>query len=306
MLETPSPVAHTPEHFADANGQRLCWDSFGNPSHPALLLIMGLGAQMVLWDDDFCEILARHGFYVMRFDNRDIGRSAAFTNAAVDLHDIMQRHMRGEPISAPYLLRDMAADAAALLTALGIARAHVVGASMGGMIAQEMAINHADRLLSLTSIMSTTGDPKLPPPLPEAVAVMMTPPPRDRDEYIRNFCRNWIVLRAGRFPEDEARDPARAARFWERGLNPLGVTRQMAAIFASGDRTPALQGVNLPALVIHGAADPLVPLTSGRATAAAIPGARMIEVPGMGHAIPVITWPQIIGAIADHCSAAGR
>jgi pimeloyl-ACP methyl ester carboxylesterase len=294
------------EHFAPANGQRLCYETFGKSSDPALLLIMGLGAQMILWDDEFCAGLAARGFYVIRFDNRDIGRSSSLSDqpVKVDFGALMMQAMQGKPIAAPYKLRDMAEDAAALLDHLGIKAAHVVGASMGGMIAQEMAIELPQRVLSLTSIMSTTGAPDLPPPTPEAAAVLMAPPAATRDEYIAGFKRSWRVLRAGVFPADEAKDEARAARIWDRGTNPAGVARQLLAIFASGDRTARLKAVRAPALVIHGAPDPLVPVEAGRATAAAIPGAQLVVIDTMGHALPMPIWDQVIGAIAAHCREA--
>ena len=293
------------EEFAPANGQRLCYETFGDRGDPALLLIMGLGAQMVLWDEAFCADLAEHGFYVIRFDNRDIGRSSSVDGPVrIDLPSLMMQALQGKPIASPYKLVDMARDAAGLLDHLGIEAAHVAGASMGGMIAQEMAMTLPARVLSLTSIMSSTGARGLPGPTPAAAAVLMAPPPEGREAYIVAFCRNWRVLRGGAFPEDEARDPERAARMWERGLNPAGAARQLLAIFASGDRTQRLGGVRAPTLVIHGAADPLVPLAAGQATAAAIPGARLTVIQTMGHAMPMAIWPEVIGAIVAHCREA--
>ena len=295
-------TSHTPEAFASANGLSLCYDSFGDLAAPPLLLIMGLGAQMILWDDGFCAGLAERGFRVIRFDNRDIGRSTYLSEVVkVDLPALMMQRLQGKPIACPYLLSDMAADAVGLLDFLGIETAHIVGASMGGMIAQELAIRHPTRLRTLVSIMSSTGAANLPPPSPEGAAVLMAPPALTRDDFITGFCRNWKVLRAGSFPDDEARDPARAARMWDRGTNPPGVARQLLAIFASGDRTALLHGVKAPTLVIHGTPDPLVPVQAGRATAAAVPGARMLELGRMGHALPIAIWPEVIGAIAEHC-----
>jgi pimeloyl-ACP methyl ester carboxylesterase len=219
----------------------------------------------------------------------------------MDFPALLMRQMQGLPIAAPYTLADMAADAVGLLDALGIQAAHVAGASMGGMIAQEMAIRYPARVRSLVSIMSTTGAPGLPPPKPEAVAVLLAPPAVGRDAFIATFQRNWTILRAGHFPEDEARDPVRAATFWDRGHNPAGVARQLLAIMASGDRTARLAGVVAPTLVIHGTPDPLVPVEGGRATAAAIPGARLLEIGNMGHALPLAIWPEVIAAIAAHC-----
>lgn len=290
------------ENFVEANGVRLCWQGFGDPAAEPLLLIMGLGAQMVLWDDAFCAQLADLGYYVVRFDNRDIGRSQYFNeNVKIDLPAIMMAQLSGKTVPSPYKLWDMAADCVGLLDALGIARAHVVGASMGGMIAQELALRHGARVKTLTSIMSSTGSPTLPGPKPEAAAVLFAPPPAGRDEYIAAFCRTWQVLRAGDFPEDAARDPERAARIWDRGLNPAGVARQFLAILTSGDRTARLAELTTPTLVIHGTPDPLVPIEAGRATHAAIKGSRMLELERMGHAMPVALWPEIIGALREHC-----
>jgi pimeloyl-ACP methyl ester carboxylesterase len=295
-------VLHRDEDFAPSNGLRLCYDTFGDAGAAPLLLIMGLGAQMVLWDDAFCAEIASRGYYVVRFDNRDIGRSSYFTEVVkIDLPAFMMAQLQGKPIAAPYTLRDMADDAVGLLDHLGIESTHVAGASMGGMIAQEIAMLHPGRVRSLVSIMSSTGSPRLPPPAPEAAAILMAPPPVGREAYIESFGRSWTVLRAGRFPQDEARDAERAARMWERGLNPAGVARQLLAIFASGDRTQRLAGVTAPTLVIHGVPDPLVRIEAGRATAAAIPRAKLLEIGNMGHAIPLAIWPEVIGAIAGHC-----
>ncbi len=299
-------VGSTNERFAKTNGVELCYETFGDPARPPLVLIMGLGAQMVLWDDEFCEQLAARGFHVVRLDNRDIGRSSRIDRPVkIDFPDLMQKQARGEKIDAPYTLRDMAGDVVGLMDHLGVARAHTVGASMGGMIGQEMAMHFPDRLLSLTSIMSSTGNPASPPPTPEAAAVLLTPPPTTREEYVASFARTWRVLRAGAFPQDEAKDAARAARIWERGLNPMGVARQMLAVFASGDRRAGLAHVRAPTLVVHGDVDPLVRLEAGKDTAASIPGARLIVVSGMGHALPIALWPQILDAVAGHAMSAG-
>ena len=198
----------------------------------------------------------------------------------------------------------MALDVIGLLDALGIKSAHLVGASMGGMIAQEVAISFPQRVRSLTSIMSTTGNPKLPPPTREAAAVLMAPPPKTREEYLERFAQTWKILRAGSFPQDEALDRSRAERTFERGLNPAGVARQLRAILASGSRKQRLASVKTPTLVIHGTVDPLVPPEGGKDTAASIPGAKLLMIEGMGHALPIPTWPEIIGAIDKHAHAA--
>jgi pimeloyl-ACP methyl ester carboxylesterase len=208
------------------------------------------------------------------------------------------------PVKAPYRLHDMAEDTVGLMDTLGIASAHLVGASMGGMIAQEIAISFPQRVRSLTSIMSTTGNPKIPGPTREAAAILMAPPPKSREEYIERFGKTWKVLRAGSFPEDEALDPARAARTFGRGLSPAGVGRQLRAILASGSRKERLRTVKAPTLVIHGTVDPLVHPAGGKDTAASIPGAKLIMIERMGHALPIPMWPQIIDAIDKHAHAA--
>lgn len=300
-------VAYQPPQLAKSNGIEICYDVFGSPDAEPLFLIMGLSAQMVLWDDEFCQQLASNGFRVIRFDNRDIGQSTKLTGGKrITVGELLKLRFLGILPSAPYKLRDMAADTTGLMDALGIRSAHIVGASMGGMIAQEMAIHMPDRVRSLTSIMSSTGNPKLPQPKREAAALLMAPPPKNKDDYIAIFARNWRVLRAGSFPEDETKDRHRAERCYARGLSPEGVGRQLRAILASGSRVKALRDVKLPALVIHGAADPLVRPEAGIDTANAIPGAKLVMVERMGHAIPIPMWPQVIGAITDHARSAGR
>ncbi len=298
MTATPARL----EQFARANGIELCWDSFGDPAATPLLLIMGLASQMIAWDDAFCAQLATAGGHrVIRFDNRDIGHSTHFPQLGVpDIAALMAQAMAGEPVSVPYLLRDMANDVVGLLDALKIARAHIVGASMGGAIGQELAIHHPQRMLSFTSIMSSTGDPTLPPPTREAMAILFTPSPPTLEEYLPHYARVWHVLRGPGFPLDEARDAERARAVFARGLNPAGVARQLAAILASGNRKPALRGVRVPTLVIHGDADPLVPVECGVDVANAIPGARLLRIPRMGHALPISMWPQMIEAIVQH------
>jgi pimeloyl-ACP methyl ester carboxylesterase len=294
-------VHHTEPALAKANGIELCYDTFGDASAPAVLLIMGLAAQMIAWDEDFCSELASRGYRVIRFDNRDIGLSTRFPqHGTPDIMALLGQALMGKPVSAPYTLRDMAADATGLLDYLQIEKAHVVGVSMGGGIAQEMAIHHAPRLRTLTSIMSSTGDPSLPQATPEALGVLLAPPPKSREDYFQSYVRTWTVLRGPGFPLDEAKDLERAARAYDRGLNPAGVARQLAAILASGNRTEALKSVRVPTLVLHGDADPLVRIEGGQATAKAIPGAKLLAIKGMGHALPISMWPQIIDAIEGH------
>ncbi len=297
--------AHQPPRIARANGIEICYEIFGDAGAEPMVLIMGLGAQMILWEDEFCQGLAARGFRVIRFDNRDIGKSTKFSGGKrlTPLELLKLRFFR-IPVAAPYLLHDMAQDTIALMDVLGIQSAHLVGASMGGMIAQEIAINYPQRLRSLTSIMSTTGDPKVPPPTREAAAVLMAPAPASKEEYLARHAQTWKVLRAGSFPEDEALDRERALRNYERGLNPAGVGRQLRAILASGSRKERLRSVKAPTLVIHGTVDPLVRLEGGKDTAASIPGAKLLMIEGMGHALPIPMWPQIIDAIATHAHGA--
>jgi pimeloyl-ACP methyl ester carboxylesterase len=293
-------IPRTPEAFASANGLRLCYQTFGDPAQPPMVLIMGMGAQMVGWDEEFCEMLAARGFWVIRFDNRDAGRSTHFHHAGMpDVASALTRAWMRLPVTAPYLLDDMASDVAGLMDALHIEKAHLVGASMGGGIAQVLAIRRPQRVLSLTSIMSTTGDPALPSPQPSAMAAVFKPPPNDVRSYVAQYVQMWKVLRAGEFPEEEARDRARAARNHARGLNPGGAARQLVAILASGSRRQALRSVVAPTMVIHGDADPLVPLAAGEDTARHIPGADLLVLEGMGHAMPMRFWPRIVEGIVQ-------
>jgi len=294
-------LAHQPPQIARANGIDICYEIFGDASAEPMLLIMGLGAQMVLWDDAFCERLAARGFRVIRFDNRDIGQSSKLTGGKrLTPMELLKLRFLKIPVAAPYKLRDMAEDTTGLMDVLGIKSAHLVGASMGGMIAQEIAISFPQRVRSLTSIMSTTGNPRIPPPTREAAALLMAPPPTTKDEYLARFAQTWKMLRVGRFPEDEAFDRARGERCFERGLSPAGVGRQFRAILASGSRKGRLHAVQAPTLVIHGTVDPLVHPAGGKDTAASIPGAKLLMIEGMGHALPIPMWPQIIDAIDKH------
>jgi pimeloyl-ACP methyl ester carboxylesterase len=298
-------IAHQPPQIARANGIDICYDIFGDTDAEPMLLIMGLGGQMVLWDDEFCRQLAARGFRVIRFDNRDIGKSSHLSGGQrLTPVELLKLRFLRIPVAAPYKLRDMAEDTVGLMDALHIKSAHLVGLSMGGMIAQEIAISFPARLRSLTSIMSTTGNPRIPPPTREATAVLMAPPPTTREEYFARFAQTWKVLRVGSFPEDEALDRSRAERNFERGLNPAGVGRQFRAILASGSRKERLHTVKAPTLVIHGTVDPLVHPMGGKDTAASIPGAKLLMIEGMGHALPIPMWPQVIDAIDKHAHAA--
>ncbi|MDB5635630.1 MAG: alpha/beta hydrolase [Bradyrhizobium sp.] len=298
-------LAHQPPQIAHANGIDLCYEIFGDADAEPMLLIMGLGTQMIHWDDDFCRQLAARGFRVIRFDNRDIGKSSRLSGGKrLTALELLKLRFLKIPVAAPYTLRDMAEDVIGLMDALHITSAHVVGASMGGMIAQEIAISFPQRVRSLTSIMSTTGNPKVPPPTREATAMLLAPPPSTKEEYFARYAQTWKILRVGSFPEDEALDRARAERTFERGLNPAGAGRQLRAILASGSRKERLRSVKAPTLVIHGTVDPLVRPEGGKDTAASISGAKLLMIEGMGHALPIRMWPQIVDAIDKHAHAA--
>jgi pimeloyl-ACP methyl ester carboxylesterase len=279
------------------------YDTAGNLSDPPLLLVMGLGAQMISWDDAFVDELVKRGFFVIRFDNRDVGLSTWFDDAGVpDVGELMTDALSGSA-KAPYVLDDMAADAAGLLDALGIASAHVVGASMGGMIAQALAIGYPSKVRSLVSIMSTTGERTVGNPHPDAMAALMEAPPSTRDEAIEASVKAYGVFGSPGYPFNEQRVRDNASRAFDRGFHPEGVARQLAAIIASPDRTEALRSVTASTLVIHGEADPLVDPSGGKATAAAVPGSSLWIVPGMGHDIPPALFPEIAERIAAHSLA---
>jgi pimeloyl-ACP methyl ester carboxylesterase len=298
-----APLRHAAAAYAKSNGIELCYDTFGDPRAPPIVLIMGLAAQMIAWDEEFCGQLAARGYHVIRFDNRDAGLSSRLDSAGVpNVAGALMAAAAGRPIQAPYLLRDMAQDVVGLLDALQIPEAHVVGASMGGAIAQTLALDHPARLRTLTSIMSTTSAPDLPPPTPEALAALLSPAPGELEAYLEYHAKVWRVLRAGRFPLDEARDPMRARQIFERGLNPPGVARQLTAMLGSGSRREALGSLRVPTLVIHGEADPLIPVDCGIDTARSVPSSTLVIVKGMGHALSIPFWPQIIEAIAAHAA----
>jgi pimeloyl-ACP methyl ester carboxylesterase len=262
---------------------------------------MGLGTQMIAWDTRFCEDLAGRGFFVVRFDNRDTGRSTRLDAAPVPkLHEIALRR-----IARPaYKLSDMALDTVGLMDVLGIERAHVVGVSMGGMIAQTIAARHPGRVRSLTSIMSNTGARFSGQPALRAYPVLLSSSPTDRESFIERGAKTWGIIGSPGFERDELELRAMIALSFDRGASAAGTARQLGAIIATGDRRRELRGVQAPTLVIHGEADKLVAPSGGRATAKAIGGARLITIPGMGHDLPKAAWPQIIGAIAQHAGTA--
>jgi pimeloyl-ACP methyl ester carboxylesterase len=290
------------EERAPANGIELVYETFGDPADPPLLLVMGLGMQLIHWDRELCEELAGRGFFVIRYDNRDAGRS---TSIPAPVPPIM-RAMAGFPIQVPYLLTDMAADAFALLDQLGIERAHVMGVSMGGMVAQTMAIERPERVLSLTSIMSTTGDRRAGMPRLRVWSVLLRRAPERRDAFVEHFVRVFRMIGSPGFESDEARLREIAAATFDRGVNAAGTARQLAAILASGDRTKRLRTLQAPTLVVHGTDDPLIPLRGGVATARAIPGAELLAIPGMGHDLPHEVWPRLteaFTALAERAAA---
>jgi len=285
------------------NGITLEYETHGNPANPALLLIMGLGAQLTLWPIELVDALVERGYYVIRHDNRDIGLSTKFTEAGVpDMQGVVMALMGGKTPDVPYTLSDMAADAVAVLDAVGVKQAHIAGASMGGMIAQLVAIEHPGRVLSLTSIMSSTGNPMLPPARPEAMAALMAPvdPLAGLETILERGAMVSKAIGSPGFPADPARLLANVTRDFKRSFHPTGPLRQMAAIMADGDRRARLKSVTAPTLVIHGADDPLVPVEAGRDTAEAIPGAKIVEIPGMGHDLPPPLVETIADAIAGH------
>ncbi len=288
---------------ARANGIEIEYDLTGDRSAEPLLLIMGLGAQMIAWDDEFVRALADRGHFVIRFDNRDVGLSTKFEGVPVPSPAELMRQT-GEPPAVPYRLADMADDAAGLLDALEIESAHVVGASMGGMIAQQLAVAHAPRVRSLVSIMSSTGRPGLPRAKPQAMQRLMTPTPTEREAYIESSVEGQKIMAGSGFPFDEERARARAALSYDRCFHPQGTQRQMLAVMVSGSRHEALRSVKAPTLVIHGNEDPLVPVEGGIDTHESIPGSRLLRIEGMGHSLPRGAWPQIIEEITKHVASA--
>jgi pimeloyl-ACP methyl ester carboxylesterase len=288
------------------NGIDIEYDEFGDRAASAMLLIMGLGGQMIWWDAELCRMLAGRGHRVIRFDNRDIGLSTKLDAVCPDPAPLLFQALSGKPVQPPYTLRDMAADAVGLLDALGISEAHVVGASMGGMIAQRMAIHFPERVRSLVSIMSSTGNPALPPGDPKVLTLLNAPRPTDPEAAIEFGVGVWRALHGPGFAFDEARVRSRVIESARRSTNLLGQPRQLLAIVADGDRREGLRRLHVPALVLHGSADPLVPLTGGKDTAENIPGAKLVTIDGMGHELCEGAWPRLIDEIAYFVHAADR
>lgn len=303
--EASPEVTISPELLAPlAGGVELCYQTFGEPDAEPLLLAMGLGGPMIWWDAELCEDLARAGFYVIRFDNRDVGRSTR-VGGRVAPASIARAYLTGRAPS-PYSMADLAADALGLLDHLGIAAAHVAGVSMGGMIAQTMAITAPERVLSLVSIMSTTGRRSVGRQHPALLPLLAAPRRDTEDDYVATSVRVWEAIGSPGFPSDEARLTQRARDTWQRGVSSPGILRQMLAILTQPDRTRALREIDVPTLVLHGMDDRMVGASGGRATAHAVRGAELVLVPGMGHDLPPALFPTFVSAIRRTADRAAR
>lgn len=289
-----------------SNGNtNLFYDVMGSPDDPTMLLIMGLNAQMTAFKDEFCDLFVAAGFQVVRFDNRDIGFSSKTEGDPPPLGELIQAQMMGTPLpDVPYLLSDMSNDAFAVLDAAGVEKAHVVGISMGGMIAQTMVIEEPERILSLTSIMSTTGAPDVGMATPELMENIPVSTPTSREEAISQSVETFRLISGPHFNPEEY--TAQSVAAYDRNWNPNAQSFQIAAIFASGDRTESLHLVTVPSLVVHGQLDPLVQLNGGEATASAIEGSKLVIYEEMGHDLPELLWPEITNEIINHAQAAAE
>jgi pimeloyl-ACP methyl ester carboxylesterase len=292
-----SAATPSEERFCDVGrGVTLCYQTFGDPSHPPLLLIMGLGMQMIGWDDEFCAMLADRGFHVVRFDNRDAGRSTDIGRPRPPgIKELATR--RFDP--AQYTLADMADDAAGLLRELDLAPAHVVGASLGGMIAQTLAARHPEAVRTLTSIMSTTGNRWRGQPALGTYRYLLRAAPQKREAFIDHSEQIFTFIGSPGFDLDPDAVRRRAGQSYDRGTNPAGTGRQLGAILKSGDRTKEVERITAPTLVIHGTADKMVRVSGGEATAKAIPGAQLMRIEGMGHDLPRQVWPRVVDAVTQ-------
>jgi len=296
-MELDASITDEKATLAGPAGIEIAYQRFGNPDSPAVLLIMGIAAQSIAWPDTFCCALAGRGLHVIRFDNRDVGLSTHLTGAPPP---DLPAALAGDLSSVSYTLSDMAGDAVGLLDALSIKQAHVVGASMGGAIAQTMAIEHPDRVRSLTSMMSTTGSMAVGQPSPEVLRELFGGPRAvTRDDVIQQMVRAMRLVGSPKYPADEAEVAARAGRAYDRSYDPMGAARQAVATVASGDRTERLRGLRVPALVIHGLADRMCDVSGGRATAEAIPGAELVLIDGMGHDLPPGLRAELAARIGD-------
>jgi len=280
----------------------LYYDTMGSSDNPTILLIMGLGAQMVAFREEFCQLLVDAGFHIVRFDNRDVGLSSKTSGTPPALQELLGAQGQDPAdFNVPYVLSDMSDDAIAVLDAVGVDKAHLVGVSMGGMIAQTMVIEHPERILSLTSIMSTTGNPEVGSAKPELMMKMPLSVPTSKEEAIANSVETFRLISGPHFdPEDHANETADT---YDRNWNPNAQGFQIAAIFASGDRTEALRTVEIPTLVIHGSLDPLVQISGGEATASAVPNSKLVVFDDMGHDLPEVLWADITDEIINHAQA---
>lgn len=288
---------------AASNGIELDYETHGEGE--PLVLIMGFGAQRIVWPRELVDQLVHAGFQVITFDNRDVGRSTKLNHLGVpDVRKTLVKSLLGLPVQGPYTIADMARDVVGLLDALGIERAHVAGASMGGMIAQELAIAHGERLRTMTSIMSSPGGRRYSVGRPDAIGRLIDKPAKSRDEHAEKLVATFRVLSGRGYPFDAARTHALGLEAWDRGVFPAGAARQFGAILdSSTDRRARLPRVRVPSLVLHGTDDPLIPERAGKATAKLIPRARYVPIPGMGHSFPVAAMPFLAGAIHSHVLA---
>ena len=295
--QIPFQVAVSDEQFVTVDdGVEICFQTFGSPDGRPLLLIMGLGGPMTWWDPDFCKLLATKGFYAIRYDNRDTGRSTKLKHERVTRADVVKAFM-GRPVRAPYSLSRMGSDGLAVLDQLGIRKAHICGISMGGMIAQTLAVEHPDRVQSLVSIMSTTGHRRVGWQDPKLMPAMLAPRKGGRDGYLETSAAFWERISSPGYPEPRELALDRAGLTWDRGFSASGVVRQMLAVLTQPNRTAALRQVTVPTAVIHGLKDRMVHVSGGRATARAIPRSELVLLPGMGHDIQAALFEQITDVV---------
>jgi pimeloyl-ACP methyl ester carboxylesterase len=285
-----------------STGVDICFQTFGDPGGDPLLLVMGLGGPMTWWSPEFCGLLAEHGFLVIRYDNRDTGRSTR-VRGRINRRMVVQSFL-GFKVRTPYTMQDLADDGFALLDHLGIGPAHVTGISMGGMIAQTMALSRPDRVLSLTSIMSTTGRRTVGWQDPRLLPLLLARRSQSREHYIAASARLWKIIGSPLYPDTTESVRERAAETWDRGVSAAGVARQMGAVLTQPDRSRALRSLRVPTLVIHGTADKMVHVSGGRATSQAVPGSELLLVPGMGHDVPPALHQTFVDAIRRNADRA--
>ncbi len=304
IMTTRPEITVSEEQFTTVDdGVEICFQTFGDPSDPALLLVMGLGGPMTWWDPELCTKLADHAFFVIRYDNRDTGRSTKLKHARVGRGDLAKAFL-GRPVRAPYSLSRMGEDGLGILDHLGIEQAHIAGVSMGGMIVQTLAVEHPERVLSMVSIMSTTGSRKVGFLDPKLMPAMIAPRSGGRDEYVENSATFWQKIASPDYPEPLQEAIDRAEVTWDRGFSASGVVRHMLAILTQPNRTAALGDLTIPTAVMHGLKDRMVHVSGGRATARAIPGCELVLVPGMGHDIPAALFDQIVSVVVRTASRA--